>query len=360
MAEIRASETAPRTDSGEWPLPWQEVAGERNGPLAWVEYAAVRAAVETLSRLPVGAQRSLTGGLARLARRFDAGHTRTAREFLEQALGPDLPRERREALVLESYRHFFRLMLDEAHFDERVVRGDLLAHFEIVMCPEAKAVLEEGGSTISVTGHLGAWEAISALMPRLGFRPFYGVARPPENRPLSQFVQRSRERRGLRMLHRHGAVQSIVQALGAGAHVGLLIDQRAHRKTVLAPFFGRLAHCERTIPVLLKRMKVPVLVAGCTTTGEPFRYRAEFPRVFRPEEFAGRSPEEVLASLHAELERMILARPEQYFWLHDRYRNAPAAPQGAPARPAAGPPALPPCPPCDRERAEGGGDEDRE
>ena len=51
------------------------------------------------------------------------------------------------------------------------------------------------------------------------------------------------------------------------------------------------------------------------------------PRVLWPDELAGQSPEAVVTLINGELERMILARPEQYFWLHDRYRKAPPAPE---------------------------------
>jgi lauroyl/myristoyl acyltransferase len=44
--------------------------------------------------------------------------------------------------------------------------------------------------------------------------------------------------------------------------------------------------------------------------------------VLQPRDFAGASPEEIATRINASLERLILARPEQYFWLHDRYRGA--------------------------------------
>ena len=322
--------------AGEWPLPWQEVAGPHDGARAHLEYVLARGGLEAMARLPHAAQRALVGMLGRVARRVDRRHARAAREFLETALGPGLTAERREQLVLASFRHLVRVTLEQVQFERRVVQDDFLAHFEVALCDDARRVLAERRPVVLVSGHLGSWEALLALAPRLGMRPFYGVSRPPENRPLSLYAQRMRERWGVRLLHRHGAVRSIVQALGAGASVGMLIDQRARRKTVLAPFFGRLAHCERAVPVLLQRARVPVLVGGCAMLGEPFRYKAEISRVLWPEEFAGAAPERVLAGLHAELERMILAQPEQYLWLHDRYRKAPPPGAEAPRTDTAG------------------------
>ena len=108
-----------------------------------------------------------------------------------------------------------------------------------------------------------------------------------------------------------------------------MLDQRAHGKTVIAPFFGRPAHCERAVAVLLRRLRMPVVFVACYRTATPFRYRAEFTSVIRPEQFAHASPEVIAAAVNRELERLIRAAPEQYFWLHDRYRNAPELSAGA-------------------------------
>jgi KDO2-lipid IV(A) lauroyltransferase len=170
------------------------------------------------------------------------------------------------------------------------------------------------------------WEALPAIAAALGFLPAYVVARPPRNRPLSRFVQRTREARGFRVLHRHGAIESVTKVVQAGGYVGLLLDQRARGKTVLAPFFGRSAHCERSIAVLVRRLRKPVIMGACYRADRPFHYRVVLPRVIWPEDFSDPSPETVATEINRELESLILAAPEQYFWLHDRYRQAPPLP----------------------------------
>jgi len=61
----------------------------------------------------------------------------------------------------------------------------------------------------------------------------------------------------------------------------------------------------------------------CYRRPERWQYQVEFPCILWPDELARRSPEEITARINLELERMIRAHPEQYFWLHDRYRAAP-------------------------------------
>jgi KDO2-lipid IV(A) lauroyltransferase len=316
---------AAQTDDRPWPIPWEEVSGKRGGALAWVEYLLLRGAVGAFSHLPRIGRDALAHGLALLTRRFARERSQIARAFITQAMGPGIAPARREELVLAAWQHLFTLTLEDARFNS-VVRGPrMLDHFEVEMCEPVRALLAERRGGICITPHVGHWEALPAIGNRLGFAPVYVVSRPPQNRPLSRWAQRMREERGYRLIHRHGAVQSITRIVGARGYVGLMLDQRAHGKTVLAPFFGRLARCERSVAVLLRRLRVPVFSGACYRTSEPFRYRVVFPRLFEPSEFEHASPEEIATLVNQELERLILAHPEQYFWLHERYRKAPEA-----------------------------------
>jgi len=111
--------------------------------------------------------------------------------------------------------------------------------------------------------------------------------------------------------------------LKAGGVIGMILDQRTSRRAHHAPFFGRLARCERAPGVLLKRQRVPIVMAKCLMTGEPLRYRMEVGVVLDPGEWGSRTVEEIVARINQEFERTIRAHPEQYVWIHDRYRDTP-------------------------------------
>lgn len=327
----RATPSARAAERAEppWPLPSRPVEGDRGGLVASLEYALYRVAVGLGSRLPHPLRAALAGALARTARALDRRHTDAARAFVAQALGSSLGRERREELVLAAWRHLIELTLEDARFNDSVLGPGLRSRFDVELCDDAKRVLEERTGGLFVVPHVGMWEAMPVIAAEIGFRPAYVVSRPPRNLPLSRFAQRTREARGYRLIHRHGAIEALVEVVAAGGWVGLMLDQRARGKTLVAPFFGRAAHCERAIPVLVRRLRKPVVFGACYRTDVPFRYRAVVPRVLRPEELSGRGPEEIAAEINREMERMILAAPDQYFWLHDRYRKAPAEPEPA-------------------------------
>jgi Kdo2-lipid IVA lauroyltransferase/acyltransferase len=321
MAELFHVELVAPSEAA-WPVPWEPVEGIVDGVVAHVSFGAVRAVVAGLAVLPPRAVEALVGGFARIARRVDARHTRAARVFIDRALGP-LPEAELERRVLGAWRHLFRIVY-ESEVLPRVMPLDRVGdHFEVEMCAEARALMGSGRGCVIVTPHLGNWEAAVTVLPRLGFGPSYAVARPPRNRPMSIATQRTRERFGARTLHRNGAMKSMPSILRAGGCVVLLADQRGKGRPVVAPFFGHPALCERAAGVLLRRLSAPVLMAACTLTERPFHYRVSIPRVLQPERLAGLSPEGIVATLNRGIEELVLERPEQYFWLHDRYRNAP-------------------------------------
>ena len=266
----------------------------------------------------------MIGALARVAPHVDARHAKAARAFLRQALG-ELPPAELEQRVVQAYRHFLRVLVEPMRFLRRVPAERIREHYDIRWTDAARAAAEGSDGCILVTGHVGNWEAAIAIAPWIGFDPVYAVARPPKNRLLSIAAQEDRERRGIRVLPRRGGMKDAAKVLEAGGSIGMVLDQRARRRPVLAPFFGRPARCDRSAGVLIKRLGAPAVVSACYLTEEPLHYRVEFLDCLSPEELATSDPVEIATRINQAFERMYLAHPEQVFWLHDRFKDTPEA-----------------------------------
>ena len=120
-------------------------------------------------------------------------------------------------------------------------------------------------------------------------------------------------------------MKALPALLRAGATVQLLVDQRAHRRFVEAPFFGRMASCDRTLGVLARRVPQPILVYACLGTDDPERFRFVAPKVIDPAEFEGLTASQIMSRANQEIESLIRMAPEQYLWLHDRFRDRPVS-----------------------------------
>lgn len=295
--------------------------GSRDGPGAWLEFQATMISMAVVSRLPRFMQNGLVSVLARLAMKLDKRHTNAARAFIGQALGPEAAKE--SWRIHRAYVNLFQMSIDSHAFERKVPIDKVLDHYEIEAIPEIREAWASGRGAVLVTAHIGDWEAGAAIMPHVGMSPAHVVARPPKNRYLSKHLLEVRERKRITVLPRRGGMKAIGAVLQKGGWIAMLLDQRSRGKHVLAPFFGRPTTCERSIPVLLKRLRMPIAFCACYNTDRPFYYKFTFPRLIEPEELDGLSIEEIVTLINREQEKLILNHPEQYFWLHDRYRDAP-------------------------------------
>ncbi len=309
----------------QWPVatpPFEEP--ELRGLGHRAEYLAMRAGLSVASALPRPLQAALVRTIAGVARRVDHRHTAAARDFVATAL-PGLDREARERIVVEAWRHLLRVALAAEGVEQRVLGRRLGEVYEVHAAPEVVEAIHRPGGLMFVTAHVGYWELAPPGVAAVFDRPCYAVGKAPRNDFVAGHVLRMRERQGMRLIPRHGAMQTVPAALREGAVVGLLLDHRPRQKPVYAPYFGRLAACDRSAGVLLRRVAAPIVFYGCYRLpgADPWRFELRFTKLVQPEALAGLSPEAIAALVNTELEALVLHRPEQHFWLHDRYKGAP-------------------------------------
>lgn len=212
----------------------------------------------------------------------------------------------------------------------------------ILHCTEFRGVdhfesaRRRGRGVLLSFGHLGNWE-IGALAYSKRFGPLYSVYRPLANPGLDRFVLRLRARFGVRPVPMDRATPAITAALRKGNVVVLLTDQDARRRGIFVEFFGRPASTFPAVAVLSLRTAAPVVPVGMFREGP--RYVIEFAPPILPEEFR-HEPERIRAftqRIVSRLEEQVRRHPDQYFWLHRRWKTRPRAPISSPA-PAAPPP----------------------
>lgn len=300
---------------------FEEAHGPDKGLGSFVLYLFFRGVLGLFARLPWACSEALVRLLAAVAVRVDRRHTAVARDFIRTA-DPELDAARVEERVRESYRHFGRVALESHRMLVRVPIERLRDHYTYEFAGDARELLDRREGLVIASAHIGNWEAGTIGMQALGTHEFFGVAKPVKNRYISRFVYRSRERRGITILPRRGAMAAAPKVVGSNGILGLLLDQRARVKPVIAPFFGRPARCDRSVGVLLRRLDAPVLLSVCYRTERPMHFRFVCGPAIPASELSSLNPVQVSTRINTELERMIRVAPDQYFWLHDRYRDA--------------------------------------
>ena len=302
------------------------MAKERSLVKDYAVYLAMRVVVCVLQMLSYRASLRLAGGLAWLIYRLDRRHRLVADDNLRHAF-PGMAEGERDEMVRGVYRHFCALLMVLVHLPRTLRPTNWKGHLEM-SDDRLTAWLLSGRPLLLVTGHFGNWELGGYTMGLFGFTT-HAIARPLDNPFVDRYLRGFRERTGQTLLAKHGDFDRMQELLDRGGVLGTLGDQDAGHKGQFVDFFGRPASTHKAIALLALEHNVPMLVIGVPRVGEPLRYRIEVEDVILPEEYAGQMPSEAVRAITqrftSALERLVRRHPEQYFWLHRRWKHQPQA-----------------------------------
>jgi KDO2-lipid IV(A) lauroyltransferase len=298
----------------------------RSPLLDFVTYVIVRFVVCVLQSLSPQTGRQIASGLAWLLYHIDRRHRLVADENLRLAFPGRYTDAQRDQMIRAVYLHFCTMLTELIHMPRRLHRNNWRNHIELGSGRAFVDLLLSGRPLLIVTGHFGNWELSGYALGLLGF-PTYAVARPLDNAYLDRFLRGFRERTGQRILAKHGDFEHMQTALEQGGILATLADQDAGARGMFVDFFGRPASTHKAIALLSLQFRVPLLVSNTYKVGEPLHYRNELNDVFLPEEYDGQPDalRRMTQRFTAALERAVRKAPEQYFWLHRRWKHQPAA-----------------------------------
>jgi KDO2-lipid IV(A) lauroyltransferase len=155
-----------------------------------------------------------------------------------------------------------------------------------------------------------------------GGRDFYVLSQDAKDEDVGRLIARYRQNTGIKLLSRSSSTLEIVKVLRSGAHVAALADISWNGGLVL-PFMGRL--CTNTTgPAVLGTLASVSIVPAAIYRKGPFRHVVEFfPPLRVPEEKNRRLKMELLTcEVNGALEKIITPHPEQWFWLHNRWKHS--------------------------------------
>jgi KDO2-lipid IV(A) lauroyltransferase len=245
------------------------------------------------------------------------------RTHLEIAF-PELDESQRNALLKDTAHHF-GLMLVEVAWLWHARSRDVENLCELDGAENFFEALEEGRGAIFVTGHCGTWEILSARVPIAGV-PFASAARELDDPRLDRLVTAIRSRFGTEIFPRGpSAGKRMVRALAENRVATLIIDQDIRGiPGVFVPFFGRPAWTPSGAAMLAIRRRCPV-IPGFIHRRPDGTHKAEIhpPLPIPTDGTLEDRVEEVTAAATAAIERQIRAHPEQWVWMHRRWRTQP-------------------------------------
>jgi len=316
--------TLSELDIGRWTLDYCRVA--KPGKLqASLEYALARGLLSGLGILPRRAALAVGLTVARLAYFLPGNLRRTGVRNLEIAF-PELSEQERKRLLYGSFESLGRLLGEFSQLPratpEKLRR--LIEYDEVGLAHLREAEKNKRG-VIFLTGHLGVWELHSFGWSALEY-PLSFLVRPLDNPRVEEMVEAIRTRFGNQAIDKQSAARQALRVLRQGGTLGILSDLNTQtREGVFVPFFGKLACTTAGIATLALKTDAVVIPTCAVWDKKRKRYF-----------FHGDPPVELIrtgdqakdvelntARFAAAVERMVRLYPDQWLWIHKRWKTRP-------------------------------------
>jgi KDO2-lipid IV(A) lauroyltransferase len=282
------------------------------------EWAIVTLLMGLLRVLPRPASFAVARGLTGILRLAVPRYTRIARRNLHIAF-PEFDEARQIRCIDGCFRNMAGVLTAVAKFPlitkknvSDWIRYDGFEHFE--------AALDRGKGVVFATGHLGNWE-LSAYAHALLSSPMGFVVRPLDNPLLDRLSIRYRTLSGNRVISRRESVRPLIQVLRANQAVGILADQNTTEdRGVFVNFFGVPACVDAGLAKLAAHTGAAIIPGFAVWSDEEGRYILKF---YPPIEASG-DPLSDTQAVQTALELAIREYPEQWLWIHRRWKTRPA------------------------------------
>jgi KDO2-lipid IV(A) lauroyltransferase len=289
----------------------------------YFQYVALRAVEMLLQCFPIEDNlkaASLVGDLLYL---LDRRHRQRALENLRASFPEKSDAELRR-IARKSCEHLIMVGAETLCMPRLMQFNKYLDYIDISGCLDPFQYIAAGNPAILVTGHFGNWEMMGFSMSAMGFPPT-AVARPLDNPYLNEHILALRQRTGLKILFKEGMTDEAMADLRRGRPLGLIADQDAGRRGFFVDFFGRKASAYKSIAYLAMEENIPIFVGGVYRVGPGFRYRIEMTDRIQPADY----PKDLDGALAitqrytAGIEKAVRLAPEQYLWVHRRWKTRP-------------------------------------
>lgn len=290
----------------------------------WSQYLALRALSATMQCFNVEENLRTVGAFGSLYARLSAKRRGRARMNILRSF-PGLGVEEADALAEASIRNMFQIFaVDSLAMPELLTRSTWPDRVLVGEMDEVLPMLVREEPALFLTAHAGNWEVLGYYVSLLGFR-MTALARPIDNPLINKWLLDLREQHGLRILTKFGATPEVEQLIQRGGRIGFIADQNAGDKGLFIPFLGRMASSYKSIGLLAMRHEVPVVAGFARRTPDQFRYEIMITDVIRPEHWVDQ-PDPlfyITARFNRAVEQFVRLVPDQYLWVHRRWKSRP-------------------------------------
>jgi KDO2-lipid IV(A) lauroyltransferase len=241
-----------------------------------------------------------------------------------QATYPTWTPEKRRQVAQDMWEHLILMICEIAHAPRKIHQTNWRKFVSIPDRKQLVAALTDTRPLVMVAGHYGNFEIGGYIAGLLGF-PTYTVARTLDNRFLDAYLNRFRQLNGQHTLPKEGSAKLVDQVMRQGGNLCLLGDQHAGSAGVWVNFMGRQASCHKALALFTLTGGAPMLVSYARRTDKPMQFDVGVQGYADPNNLSDtqHGVRQLTQWYNDRLEEIIRAQPDQYWWLHRRWREKP-------------------------------------
>jgi KDO2-lipid IV(A) lauroyltransferase len=288
-----------------------------------IEYLAARVVLSTLGFLPVPVALSAGKSIGNFAYLFAGNLRRTGRRNLQLAF-PEKSEVEHDEIIRGCFQSLGRQLGVFSKFARSPIE-DLYKVFKITGLEHYEKLKAENKGVVFFTAHLGAWELLP-LCSSLRGNPLNVVVRRLDNPKVEELVEKTRSRWGNHTLDKLSAGRQMIKVLRSGEALGLLTDLNVvGEEAIFVDFFGVPAATNFMVAKLALRTRAPIMPMFAPWDKKLGKFDLQ---VSPPVEVEVTGDEEtdvrnLTAKLSAITEEKINSYPDQWLWIHKRWKTRP-------------------------------------
>lgn len=271
------------------------------------------------SALSIKATEKLANILAFFIRDVFRYRRQTVLDNLKKVYGDNLP-DKQSILLRDIYRHFTYLWFEVIH-SKKISMDNIDKHFNVHGFEIIDKMLEKNKGLILFSGHFGNFEWVTILFGLKGY--FYNaIAKKQRNPYVNKFITENREHSGGRIIFTKKALKEGLKALKNNQLLMLVTDQDARKKGVFVDFMGIPSSTAAGTAVFTLRTKAPLIfVAMIRKSYAHFDVFFEEVKINENLKFSQEAIIEITQVHTKVLEKWVRRYPEQWFWMHKRWKT---------------------------------------
>ena len=270
--------------------------------------------------LSFGQKRRFASFLTSLIMPFKFSRKDYVKNIMMETLG--INADEAESLRKKCYENFVINAMEMAKL-KYISDEDVLNLLNIEGIEHLKEAYSKGNGVIYLSGHFGLWEYIPQLLAVKGYNATT-VVRRQNNKYADQWFEEMRRAHGAKTTDSGMGLREILRTLKKGYLLGLMMDQDNGKKGIFVKFMNKWCSAPVGPALISLKLKTPIVPMFIIPNQEGKHYFKIYPAIY-PENYENTiEGQQKLTSDYTELyEKIVREYPEQWFWLHRRWKTQP-------------------------------------